>query len=47
MATKGSRDCDKVDSIYKPYLIAFLALNVLPELNASHAFFALLFKNAK
>lgn len=47
MATKGSRDCDKVDSIYKPYLIAFLALSVVPEQEASHAFPALLFTSAK
>lgn len=45
MATKGSRDCDKVDSIYEPYLIAFLALSVVPEQHASHAFpAALLFR---
>lgn len=46
MATKGSCDGDKVDSIYKPNLMAFLALSVLPVLHASHAFPALLFKNA-
>lgn len=38
MATKGSRDCDKVDSIYKPNLMAFLAQSVLVVLHASHAF---------
>lgn len=47
MATKGSRDGDKVDSIYKPNLMAFLALSVLSVLHALHAFSALLFKNAK